>query len=143
RSECRLRSRAGMLMRTGRRFAIAAFVIALGMSLALPLAAADRPPALAGTHWQLLSLTEKGEKIKDAETPAQVEFTKEGKWGIAHYAGEKEGGTWKVKGDRLIMTSDDGTTYQDARMAWKESSGILELDSGKYLMRLRRLKETK
>ena len=128
-------------MSTARPFTIVAFVIALAAGLILPVAAADKPPELAGTHWQLLSLTEKGEKITDAQTPAQVEFTRQGKWGIAHYTGIKEGGTWKVQGDRLIMTSDDGTTYQDGKMAWKASTGILEIDSGKYLMRLRRLKE--
>jgi hypothetical protein len=101
--------------------------------------AAD-PPALPGTYWQLLSLTEKGEKITDAQNPADVEFLKDGKWGVLHYGGTREAGTYKVEGDRLVMKSEDGTVYQDAKMTWKADPKILELNSGKYLMRLRMTK---
>ena len=102
--------------------------------------AADMPPALPGTYWQLLSLTEKGEKITDAKNPADVEFLKNGKWGILHYGGRREAGTYKVTGSRLIMKTEDGSTYQNAKMTWKAKEGILELNSGKYLMRLRKIK---
>ena len=100
----------------------------------------DKPPDLAGTYWQLLSLTSPGEKVTDAQNPADVEFLKNGKWGILHYGGRREAGTYQVKGDRVTMKSEDGSVYQDAKMTWKASTGILELDSGKYLMRLRRVK---
>ena len=60
---------------------------------------------MEGTHWGLLSLTSKGEKIKDAETPASVDFTKDGKWTVLHYTGRLEGGTYQVKDGRLSMTA--------------------------------------
>lgn len=100
-------------------------------------AADEKPPTLPGSYWQLLSLTEKGEKVKNADNPADVEFLKNGKWGILHYGGRREAGTYEVKKDRLIMKTEDGELYQDARMTWKPAEKILELDSGKYLMRLR------
>src|SRR5437588_358084 len=74
-------------------------------------AAAEKPPALAGTHWELLSLTEKGEKITDAQNPADVEFSGDGKWGILHYGGRREAGTYQVKEGRLVMKTEDGEVY--------------------------------
>ena len=71
---------------------------------------------------------------------ADVEFLKDGTWGILHYAGRREAGRYQVQGNRLIMKTDDGAVYQDAKMTWKAAAGILELDSGAYLMRLRQLK---
>lgn len=100
-------------------------------------AAEEKAPALPGTYWQLLSLTAKDEKITDAKNPADVEFLKNGKWGILHYGGRREAGTYEVKGERLTMKTEDGEIYQDAKMGWKAADKILELDSGKYLMRLR------
>lgn len=102
--------------------------------------AADKLPTLPGTYWQLLSLTEKSEKITDATNPADVEFLKDGKWGILHYGGRREAGTYEVKAERLIMKTEDGEVYQNAKMTWKPAEKILELDSGKYLMRLRATK---
>src|SRR5438876_287883 len=108
---------------------------ALILSLAHGRASAqDKPPELAGTYWQLLSLTEKKEKITDAKNPADVEFLKDGKWGILHYGGRREAGTYQVKGDRVVMKTEDGAVYQDAKMTWKSATNILELDSGEYLM---------
>jgi hypothetical protein len=97
----------------------------------------EKAPSLGGTYWRLLSLTEKGEKITDADNPADVEFLKDGKWGILHYGGRREAGTYEVKNDRLIMKTEDGEIYQNAKMTWKPADKLLELDSGKYLMRLR------
>ena len=94
-------------------------------------------PTLPGTYWQLLSLTDKGEPIKDAQNPADVEFLKNGKWGVLHYGGRREEGTYRVEGERLIMLTVDGDTYCNAQMKWKAAEQILELDSGDYLMRLR------
>ena len=42
----------------------------------------------------MLSLTEKSEKIKDAETPADVQFYKSGKWTVLHYGGTMQGGAY-------------------------------------------------
>ena len=102
----------------------------------------NKAPALAGTHWALLSLTGKGEKITDAQTPADVEFNKDGKWSILHYGGMLQGGTYKVKDGRLIMKSEDGTDYMEGKMNWKSEDKILELrDSSDFLMRLRLSKQ--
>jgi len=94
-------------------------------------------PSLPGTNWQLLSLTDKGKPIKDAQNPADVEFLKDGTWGILHYGGRREAGKYRIQGERLIMLTDDGETYNDARMIWKPAEQVLELDSGTDLMRLR------
>ncbi|MFO0803269.1 MAG: pentapeptide repeat-containing protein [Gemmataceae bacterium] len=102
--------------------------------------AGEKALELAGTYWQLLSLTAKGEKITDADNPADVEFTKDGKWGILSGGGMRIAGTYAVKGERLVMTSEDGEVYLDAKMAWKPDTGHLELDTGKLLMRLKRIK---
>lgn len=120
------------------RPSIVTAVIALTFGATLPTEAADeKAPALPGTRWALLSLTGKKEKIVDAKNPADVEFLKNGKWGILHYGGRREAGTYSVKGDRLVMKNESGELYQDAKMAWKPDSKILELDSGDYLMRLK------
>lgn len=100
---------------------------------------AGKELSLPGTYWQLLSLTERGEKITDASNPADVEFTKEGKWGILHYGGMREAGTFRVQRDRIVMTGEDGALYLDGKMTWKADSKVLELDTGKYLMRLRKI----
>jgi hypothetical protein len=118
-------------------FRLVLVVMALEVVTVARLAAADKPPPLPGTYWQLLSLTEKGEKITDAQNPADVEFLKDGKWGILHYGGRREAGTYEVKGDRLVMKNETGDLYIDAKMTWKPDGKVLELDSGKYLMRLR------
>ena len=103
------------------------------------LLAADKPPEISGTNWQLLSLTSKGEKITDASNPADVEFLKDGKWGVLHYGGRREAGTYEVKGDHLSMKTEDKELYMDGKMTWKADQQILELDDGTYLMRLRKI----
>jgi hypothetical protein len=100
----------------------------------------EKPLDLAGTYWQLLSLTAKGEKPTDASNPADVEFLKDGKWGVLHSGGRREAGTYKVKDGRLVMTGEDKAPYFDAKMTWKPDTNMLELDDGKYLMRLKRVK---
>lgn len=114
--------------------AVCVFTLPLNASLE---AADAKLPALPGTNWHLLSLTTKKEKIVDAQNPADVEFLKSGEWGILHYGGRREAGKYTVKGDRLVMKTEDGEVYQDAKMTWKSESQILELDSGDYLMRLK------
>ncbi|MCE9562292.1 MAG: pentapeptide repeat-containing protein [Planctomycetes bacterium] len=102
--------------------------------------AKENPLEITGTYWRLLSLTGKGEKITDADNPADVEFTKDGKWGILHYGGMREAGTYKVKDGHLVMTGEDGVPYFNAKMTSKPESELLELDDGKLLMRLKRVK---
>ncbi|MCE9604655.1 MAG: hypothetical protein K8U03_07095 [Planctomycetia bacterium] len=69
-----------------------------------------------------------------------MEFLTNGTWGILHYGGRREAGKYTVEGKRLIMVNDDGETYNNAEMRWKATEGILELDSGEDLMRLRLVK---
>lgn len=97
-------------------------------------------PPLPGTDWQLLSMTKKGEPIKDAMNPADVEFTKDGKWGVLHYGGLREAGTYVVTKNRIVMKTEDGEVYMDASMTWKPAQEVLELQEKEYLMRLRKQK---
>src|SRR5207253_1567143 len=114
------------------------FMAMLCWSTAGRLAAAgQKPPALPGTHWHLLSLTGKGEKITDAQNPADVEFLKDGKWGILHYGGSREAGTFQVTANRLVMKNETGELYFDGKMTWKPDTKTLEVNSGQDLMRLR------
>ena len=101
---------------------------------------AEKMPELVGSHWQLLSLTGKGEKIEDAKNPADMEFTKGNKWGILHYGGRREAGTFEMKDNHLIMKNESGEVYQDAKMTWKPETKMLELFDGEYLMRLKLFK---
>ena len=105
------------------------------------LLAADKPvPSLPGTNWQLLSMTKKGEAIKDAMNPADVEFTRDGKWGVLHYGGLREAGTYVVAKNRIVMKMEDGEVYMDASLTWKPAEELLELQEKEYLMRLRKQK---
>ena len=126
------------MMNTLPRLATFWIVVAL---FSAATACSAETPSLPGTHWELLSLTSKTEKITGAQNPADVEFLKDGKWGILHYGGRREAGTYQVKDGRLVMKTDDGAVYQDAKMTWKDADRILELDSGDYLMRLRPSKQ--
>lgn len=100
-----------------------------------PMDAATNLPAMGGTHWGLLSLTETGEKIKDAENPADYQFYKSGKFTVLHYGGTMQGGTYAVKDEKLKMTFDGGEVYIDGKMTLK--GNVLEVNDGKWLMRLR------
>lgn len=96
--------------------------------------------SLPGTYWQLLSMTQPREKITDASNPADVEYLKDGKWGVLHYGGRREAGTYTVTGDRLMMKTEDKAEYHSGQMRWNPSTRILEIDSGNWLMRLRRIR---
>jgi len=112
--------------------------LACAIGIAFPALAFDaKAPPLPGTYWQLLSLTTKSEKIVDAQNPADVEFLKDGTWGVLHYGGRREAGTYTVKGNQLLMKTEDGEVYLNAKMTWKAETRILELQDGDYLMRLR------
>lgn len=100
-------------------------------------------PPLPGTNWQLLSMTKKGEPIKDAMNPADVEFTKKGEWGVLHYGGRREAGTYVVTKNHIVMKMEDGEIYMDAEMTWKPADETLELQEKEYLMRLRKQKPQK
>jgi len=100
-----------------------------------PMDSATNLPVIGGTHWGLLSLTEPGEKIKDAQNPADYQFYKSGKFSILHYGGSMQGGTYTVKDGKLKMTFEGGEVYMDGNMTLK--GNVLDVSDGKWLMRLR------
>lgn len=126
----------GLIQRTGWLISAAVCLCACNAT-----ATSAELPSLPGTYWQLLSLTKADEPIKDAQNPADVEFLKDGSWGVLHYGGRREAGTYTVTGDRLVMKYEDGSEYNDAKMTYRPADQTLELRSNDgYLMRLRRLK---
>src|SRR6185369_12695451 len=70
------------------------------------------PAGLAGTYWNVMSMTAKGETEKKSDAPGpDVEFCKNGKWGMLHYGGAREAGTYQIQGDRVIMKMEDGSLF--------------------------------
>ena len=90
---------------------------------------------IPGSYWSLISMTKKGEAVKDGSNPPDVEFCKSGDWGILHYGGRREAGTYQVTGNRLVMKYEDGSLYGDYTMT--QNGNILTLDDGEYVLRLR------
>ena len=96
---------------------------------------------LAGTYWSLLSITTKGEQEKEDKTaPPDVEFCRNGTWGMLHYGGAREAGKYQIKGDRIIMKTEDGGIYGDFQIQRKGND--LRLDDGKNVMHLKYLHPT-
>ena len=94
-------------------------------------------PALPGSYWNLMALEEKGKPIKESENPPDVEFLASGKYGILHYGGMRQEGTYTSSGDHVSMKTEDGEDYITGTTTWNEATGTLEIDSGKWIMRLR------
>lgn len=96
---------------------------------------AAAPTSLPGTYWQLLSMTKKGQAVKELSARPDVEFCRSGEWGILHYGGRREAGSYKVTGNRLVMRYEGGELYGNYRIA--RQGNIMELDDGEYVLRLR------
>src|SRR5205823_6365176 len=62
-------------------------------------------------YWSLMSMTAKGETEKESGSPPDVEFCRNGNWGMLHYGGAREAGKYQVQGSRLIMKMEDGSPY--------------------------------
>jgi hypothetical protein len=92
---------------------------------------------IPGTYWRYMSLTKKGEKERPGSFPPDVEFCKAGTWSIRHYGKSiLESGTYKVRGNRLIVTQETGTSFSgDFEM--KQTGDMLELDDGEYVIRFK------
>ena len=101
-------------------------------SVSLRTSAAE---SLAGTYWQLLSMTKKGDTPKESSAPPDVEFCKNGEWGILHYGGRREAGTYQMTGNRVVMKYEDGELYGNYRMT--RTGNTMVLDDGEYVLRLR------
>lgn len=95
----------------------------------------NAPADLPGTYWSLLSMTEKNEPIKDDNAPPDVELCKTGKWGMLHYGGAREAGTYRLAGGRIVLKMEDGSAFGDFRVTRK--GNMMEWDDGKYLLRLK------
>jgi hypothetical protein len=95
----------------------------------------DRPQSnLAGTSWDLLSMTKKGEQEKQSGTTPNVQFCRDGSWAILHN-GYSEGGKYQMQGARLVMHNSDGSLYGDYQIGRSGSEMIL--DDGTWTLRLR------
>jgi hypothetical protein len=94
------------------------------------------PAGLAGTYWNVMSMTTKGEQEKKSDAPGpDVEFCKDGKWGMLHYGGAREAGTYQEQGGRLIMKMEDGSLFGNFQI--KRNGNEMTLDDGKYVLRMK------
>ena len=92
---------------------------------------------LASTRWALMSLTKKGEKVEENETPPDVEFLQNGSWTLLHYGNYMQGGKYQLSGNHLVMKYDDGSVYADSKISL--AGDILTLDTGDYVYKLKYL----
>jgi hypothetical protein len=94
------------------------------------------PSGLAGTYWNVMSMTAKGEEEKKSNAPGpDVEFCTNGKWGMLHYGGAREAGTYQEQGGRLIMKMEDGSLFGNFQI--KRNGNEMTLDDGKYVLRMK------
>jgi hypothetical protein len=82
-----------------------------------------------------MSMTTKGETEKESGSPPDVEFCRNGNWGMLHYGGAREAGKYQVQGSRLIMKMEDGSLYGNFQI--KRNGNEMILDDGKYVLRLK------
>src|ERR1041385_4461805 len=57
---------------------------------------------LSGTEWDLISMTPRGQGIKEMGTTPNVEFCTNGNWVQQNYPNDLVGGTYRVSGNRLV-----------------------------------------
>ena len=94
------------------------------------------PANLPGTYWNVMSMTTKGEQEKKSDAPGpDVEFCTNGKWGMLHYGGAREAGTYQEQGGRLIMKMEDGSLFGNFQI--KRNGNEMTLDDGKYVLRMK------
>jgi hypothetical protein len=105
------------------------------------VATAERAAAtqsnLAGTAWAELSITTKGEKEVQAQTPPRLQFCRDLSWEIYHYGGSAQGGKYQLKGSRVVMKMDGGGLFGDFGIT--RNGNEMLLDDGKYVIRLKSL----
>ncbi len=94
------------------------------------------PQNLAGTYWNVMSMTTKGETEKSSGAPGpDVEFCSNGNWGMLHYGGAREAGKYQVQGGHLIMKMEDGSLFGNFQI--KRNGNEMTLDDGKNVLRLK------
>jgi len=100
-----------------------------------PVSSSGAAPAnLAGTSWDLLSMTKTGETESVNQTTPNVQFCRDGSWAILH-AGSSEGGKYQIQGSRIAMKTSDGALYGDYQI--KRNGNEMVLDDGTWRLRLR------
>lgn len=105
-----------------------------GNSPASPSIAA--PSNLAGTSWDLLSMTKQGDTESVNQTTPNVQFCRDGSWAILHNGvGNSEGGQYQIQGSRIVMKTSDGELYGDYQI--KRNGNEMILDDGTWRLRLR------
>jgi hypothetical protein len=92
------------------------------------------PSDLAGTSWDLLSMTKQGEPESVNQTTPNVQFCRDGSWAILHN-GSSEGGKYQIQGSRIVMKTSDGALYGDYQI--KRNGNEMVLDDGTWRLRLR------
>lgn len=97
-------------------------------------------PNIPGTGWDMLSIGKRGEAPSVAQSAAQCfSFSKDGRWSVTRYgltAGQM--GTYKIQGNRLVMTNSlNGEIFGNYAMNWKAGENIMELDDGKWNLRMK------
>ena len=95
---------------------------------------AAAPANLAGTSWDLLSMTKTGETEHVNQTTPNVQFCRDGSWAILH-SGSSEGGKYQIQGSRIVMKTSDGALYGDYQI--KRNGNEMVLDDGTWRLRLR------
>jgi hypothetical protein len=109
--------------------------LSAGTSAALPKTTTAQAN-LVGTYWNVMSMTTKGETERKSDAPGpDVEFCKNGKWGMLHYGGAREAGTYQIQGDRVIMKMEDGSLFGNFQI--KRNGNEMTLDDGKYVLRMK------
>lgn len=94
-------------------------------------------PVIPGSGWNVISIRSNGKTTVAKSAYQTFSFSKDGRWSITHYSlAAGQIGTYKVQGNRLIMTNNlDGLT-QNYAMNWKAGENIMELDNGSTNLRL-------
>lgn len=94
-------------------------------------------PVIPGSGWNVLSITSNGKTTVAKSAYQTFSFSKDGRWSITHYSlAAGQIGTYKVQGNRLIMTNNLDGLVQNYAMNWKAGENIMELDNGSTSMRL-------
>ena len=95
-------------------------------------------PLIPGTGWNMLSIGKRGENPTTAKSAYQTfSFSKDGRWSITHYSlAAGQIGTYKVQGNHLVMTNNLDGNVSNYTMNWKANENIMELDDGKWVLRM-------
>lgn len=96
-------------------------------------------PQIPGSGWDMISIAKRGEAPSTAKSVYQCfSFSKDGRWSITRYgltAGQM--GTYKLQGNRLLMTNSLNGETLNYVMNWKPGENVMELDDGNWNMRLK------